>query len=57
MNRLSEEKSACLKHSANQKIDWYPWMDESLSGCMNKRIIVRRGKERRYGKILYKRSA
>jgi uncharacterized protein YyaL (SSP411 family) len=25
MNRLAEEKSAYLKHAANQKIDWYPW--------------------------------
>lgn len=28
MNRLSKEKSAYLKHSADQKIDWYPWSDE-----------------------------
>ena len=28
MNRLSREKSAYLKHSADQKIDWYPWSDE-----------------------------
>jgi uncharacterized protein YyaL (SSP411 family) len=27
MNRLSKEKSAYLKHSADQKIDWYPWSD------------------------------
>ena len=25
MNRLSTEKAAYLKHSASQKIDWYPW--------------------------------
>ncbi|MBI4847250.1 MAG: thioredoxin domain-containing protein [Nitrospirae bacterium] len=30
MNRLSKEKSAYLKHSANQKIDWYPWSEESF---------------------------
>jgi uncharacterized protein YyaL (SSP411 family) len=27
MNRLSKEKSAYLKHSADQKIDWYPWSE------------------------------
>jgi len=30
MNRISEEKSAYLKHSAYQKIDWYPWSDEAF---------------------------
>jgi uncharacterized protein YyaL (SSP411 family) len=30
MNRLSSEKSAYLKHAANQKIDWYPWSDEAF---------------------------
>jgi len=28
MNRLLEEKSAYLKHSANQKINWYPWSEK-----------------------------
>ncbi|MBI5056543.1 MAG: thioredoxin domain-containing protein [Nitrospirae bacterium] len=28
MNRLSKEKSAYLKHSASQKIEWYPWSEE-----------------------------
>jgi len=28
MNKLAKEKSAYLKHSANQKIDWNPWSDE-----------------------------
>jgi len=27
MNKLIQEKSAYLKHSANQKIDWNPWSD------------------------------
>lgn len=30
MNRLSNEKSAYLKHSAYQKIDWHPWSDEAF---------------------------
>lgn len=30
MNRLSREKAAYLKHSAYQKIDWYPWSDEAF---------------------------
>lgn len=28
MNRLSKEKAAYLKHSASQRIDWYPWCEE-----------------------------
>jgi uncharacterized protein YyaL (SSP411 family) len=28
MNRLASEKSAYLKHAADQQIDWYPWSDE-----------------------------
>ncbi len=30
MNRLINEKSAYLRHSANQLIDWYPWSDEAF---------------------------
>ncbi|MEN8261853.1 MAG: thioredoxin domain-containing protein [Nitrospirota bacterium] len=30
MNRLSKERSAYLKHAAGQKIDWYPWSEESF---------------------------
>ncbi len=30
MNRLYNEKSAYLRHSASQKIDWYPWCDEAF---------------------------
>jgi uncharacterized protein YyaL (SSP411 family) len=33
MNRLSKEKSPYLKHSANQKIDWYPWSDEAFNSA------------------------
>ena len=31
MNRLSKETSAYLNHSADQKIDWYPWSEEAFS--------------------------
>ncbi len=30
MNRLSKEKAAYLKHSASQRIDWYPWCEEAF---------------------------
>ncbi len=30
MNRLAKEKAAYLKHSAHQKIDWYPWSEEAF---------------------------
>ncbi|PIP69674.1 MAG: thioredoxin domain-containing protein [Nitrospirae bacterium CG_4_10_14_3_um_filter_44_29] len=30
MNKLAQEKSAYLKHSADQKIDWNPWSDEAF---------------------------
>jgi uncharacterized protein YyaL (SSP411 family) len=30
MNRLSKEKSAYLRHAANQKIDWRPWSEEAF---------------------------
>ena len=30
MNRLTNEKSAYLKHAATQKIDWYPWTEEAF---------------------------
>ncbi len=30
MNRLSSERSAYLRHSAYQKIDWHPWSDEAF---------------------------
>ncbi len=30
MNRLSDEKAAYLRHSASQKIDWYPWSEEAF---------------------------
>jgi len=30
VNRLSKEKSAYLKHSEDQKIDWYPWSEKAF---------------------------
>jgi uncharacterized protein YyaL (SSP411 family) len=30
MNRLLRERSPYLRHSANQKIDWYPWSEEAF---------------------------
>ena len=30
MNRLANEKAAYLRHSAYQKIDWYPWSEEAF---------------------------
>ncbi|MBI4684144.1 MAG: thioredoxin domain-containing protein [Nitrospirae bacterium] len=30
MNRLSNEKSPYLRHSAEQKIDWYPWSEKAF---------------------------
>jgi uncharacterized protein YyaL (SSP411 family) len=30
MNRLANEKSAYLRHTAQQKIDWYPWSEEAF---------------------------
>lgn len=34
MNRLSSEKSAYLRHAANQRIDWYPWCKEAFEEAM-----------------------
>jgi hypothetical protein len=30
MNRLAQEKSAYLRHAAEQKIDWHPWSEEAF---------------------------
>jgi hypothetical protein len=45
MNRLSKERSAYLKHAADQKIDWYPWSDEAflLSEKENKPLFLSSG--------------
>lgn len=45
MNRLSKEKSAYLKHSANQKIDWHPWSEEAfrLAKQENKPLFLSSG--------------
>ncbi|MBI4698947.1 MAG: thioredoxin domain-containing protein, partial [Nitrospirae bacterium] len=44
-NRLSTEKAAYLKHSAHQKIDWYPWCDEAFekSKKENKPVFLSSG--------------
>lgn len=34
MNRLSDEKSAYLRHSSHHKIDWYPWSDEPFAKAL-----------------------
>jgi uncharacterized protein len=34
MNRLSQEKSAYLRHAAEQKIDWYPWSEEAFEKAL-----------------------
>lgn len=36
MNRLSTEKSPYLRHSANQKIEWYPWCAEAFETAKRK---------------------
>lgn len=45
MNRLSKEKSAYLRHSSNQKIDWYPWSDEAFerAGREDKPVFLSSG--------------
>jgi uncharacterized protein YyaL (SSP411 family) len=35
MNKLSGEKSAYLKHAADQKIDWHPWSEEAFTRARN----------------------
>jgi uncharacterized protein YyaL (SSP411 family) len=34
MNRLASEKSAYLRHAADQQIDWYPWSDEPFERAL-----------------------
>jgi uncharacterized protein YyaL (SSP411 family) len=45
MNRLSQEKSAYLKHSAYQKIDWHPWSEEAFERAKreNKPVFLSTG--------------
>ena len=45
MNRLSKEKSAYLKHAADQKINWYPWSEEAfrLAEKENKPLFLSSG--------------
>jgi uncharacterized protein YyaL (SSP411 family) len=45
MNRLENEKSAYLKHAANQKIEWYPWSEEAFERARreNKPVFLSTG--------------
>jgi len=45
MNRLANEKSAYLKHAANQKIEWYPWSEEAFERARreNKPVFLSTG--------------
>ncbi len=45
MKRLSKEKSAYLKHAADQEIDWYPWSEEAFekAGREDKPIFLSSG--------------
>jgi uncharacterized protein len=45
MNRLVHEKSAYLKHAANQKIEWYSWSEEAFerAGRENKPVFLSTG--------------
>ncbi len=45
MNRLSGEKAAYLRHSASQKIEWYPWSDEAFEKARqeNKPVLLSSG--------------
>jgi hypothetical protein len=45
MNRLSKEKAAYLRHSASQRIDWYPWCEEAFerAAAENKPVFLSSG--------------
>jgi uncharacterized protein YyaL (SSP411 family) len=45
MNRLTNERSAYLRHAANQKIDWFPWSDEAFEKAKkeNKPVFLSSG--------------
>ncbi len=45
MNRLSNERSAYLRHAANQKIDWHPWSEEAFEKAAreNKPVFLSSG--------------
>jgi uncharacterized protein len=34
MNRLAQERSAYLRHAADQEIDWYPWSEEAFEKAL-----------------------
>jgi len=45
MNRLAQERSAYLRHAANQKIDWQPWSQEAFDRAAreNKPVFLSSG--------------
>ena len=45
MNRLAGEKAAYLRHSASQKVDWYPWSEEAFERARieNKPVLLSSG--------------
>ena len=45
MNRLGKERSAYLRHAANQKIDWHPWSEEAFEKAAreNKPVFLSSG--------------
>lgn len=45
MNRLADEKSAYLRHAADQKVDWYPWSEEAFEKAAreNKPVFLSSG--------------
>lgn len=45
MNRLLNERSAYLKHAADQKVDWHPWSEEAFEKARreNKPVFLSSG--------------
>jgi uncharacterized protein len=45
VNRLSNERSAYLRHAGDQKIDWHPWSDEAFEKAQreNKPVFLSSG--------------
>src|SRR5512147_755599 len=45
MNRLAQERSAYLRHAADQEIDWYPWSTDAYekAGQEDKPVFLSSG--------------
>ena len=45
MNRLANERSAYLRHAAEQKVDWHPWSEEAFEKAAreNKPVFLSSG--------------